>query len=928
MTMPMTLWNKIGLNLKLQLLIQGFLIVILVSAQHWVSRYIEDQLLNAARERTMVVGDGVINGLNTMMVAKMTILDPEARALFIKKMGASETIKEVRVVRGKGLIDQYGAGLPQEQAVDELDRRVLSTGLMEFQTVHSANGDVSLRAALPFIAKKDFRSSNCLTCHAVPENTVLGMTSITVDINNDIAKIAQVNRLMWLGQLAIQIVLFFVIGLIVRSLLRKLGGEPNYVIDILEQITRGNLSSDIRTRSNDSISLLANVKIMQGGLRKVVDEMQAVVTAAAHGDLSKRIRLDDKHGFAKDLSMHVNQLADETMRIKKALDNASTCVMIADAQGSIIYLNTSMTDLLQGAENDIRQQLPQFRAGEVLGSSFSRFHASTGQADLLNSLSGNYKADITLGGRVFGLVATPVFDDNQHRLGSIVEWRNRNDEIKADAEARANTRIKHALDKCTTNVMIANASHDIVYMNETAQLMMQRNEAELRKSLPHFDASKLLGTNIDLFHKEPNRQRLTLAALQSTHRAEIRVGTLCFGFIANPIVDATGKRVGTVVEWLDRTAEVGVEGEIASIVQGAAQGDFSKRLMLAGKSGFFENLSGNINQLMDASEKGLSDVAHVLLAFAEGDLTQRMDGNFGGLFGKVKDSANTTAENLTRVLGEAHAAAAALTGAANQVSATAQSLSQAASEQAASVAETSATMDTMSASITHNSDNARVTDAMANKASKEAVDGGKAVNATVLAMKQIAAKICIVDDIAYQTNLLALNAAIEAARAGEHGKGFAVVAAEVRKLAERSQQAAREIGELADKSVSTAEHAGKLLDEIVPSIQKTSELVQEISASSTQQSESVVQISGAMGQLERATQQNASASEELAATSEELSGQAEQLQQSISFFKTGEVSARKSELAAPAPERRKQASPSKVTVARVRNDSAGSFRPY
>ena len=270
----------------------------------------------------------------------------------------------------------------------------------------------------------------------------------------------------------------------VRSLLRKLGGEPNYVIDILEQITRGNLSSDIRTRSNDSISLLANVKIMQGGLRKVVDEMQAVVTAAAHGDLSKRIGLDDKHGFAKDLSMHVNQLADETMRIKKALDNASTCVMIADAQGSIIYLNTSMTDLLQGAEDDIRQQLPQFRAGEVLGSSFSRFHASTGQPDLLNSLSGNYKADITLGGRVFGLVATPVFDDNQHRLGSIVEWRNRDDEIEADAEARANTRIKHALDKCTTNVMIANASHDIVYMNETALLMMQLRPTPIQPT-PH-----------------------------------------------------------------------------------------------------------------------------------------------------------------------------------------------------------------------------------------------------------------------------------------------------------------------------------------------------------------------------------------------------------------------------------------------------------
>jgi methyl-accepting chemotaxis protein len=191
----------------------------------------------------------------------------------------------------------------------------------------------------------------------------------------------------------------------------------------------------------------------------------------------------------------------------------------------------------------------------------------------------------------------------------------------------------------------------------------------------------------------------------------------------------------------------------------------------------------------------------------------------------------------------------------------------------------------VTASVTRNTDNANATDAVATKATRQAHEGGDAVKKTVDAMRQIADKIGIVDDIAYQTNLLALNAAIEAARAGEHGKGFAVVAAEVRKLAERSQVAAKEIGELAGASVRTAERAGDSLVEMLPSIRQTSELVQEIAATSKEQSAGVTQINGAMGQLNRTTQQNASSSEELAATAEEMGGQAAQLQELMAFFK-------------------------------------------
>lgn len=280
-------------------------------------------------------------------------------------------------------------------------------------------------------------------------------------------------------------------------------------------------------------------------------------------------------------------------------------------------------------------------------------------------------------------------------------------------------------------------------------------------------------------------------------------------------------------------------------------------------------------------------VAEIVRKMAEGDMAQDFHlrkGDNSSMLAGIRDMS----AKLAQVIGEVRGSADGLASASEQVSSTAQSLSQATSEQAASVEETSAAVEEMSASVNQNTENARVTDGMASQASTQATQGGDAVKQTVTAMKQIAQKIGIIDDIAYQTNLLALNAAIEAARAGEHGKGFAVVAAEVRKLAERSQVAAQEIGEVADSSVELAERAGNLLGEMVPAINKTSDLVQEITAASEEQSTGLGQINSAMNQMNQITQQNASASEELAATAEEMSGQAEQLQQLVAFFKVGD----------------------------------------
>jgi methyl-accepting chemotaxis protein len=242
-------------------------------------------------------------------------------------------------------------------------------------------------------------------------------------------------------------------------------------------------------------------------------------------------------------------------------------------------------------------------------------------------------------------------------------------------------------------------------------------------------------------------------------------------------------------------------------------------------------------------------------------------------------------ERLRGVVGDATAAADNVAAGSQELSSSAEQVSQGATEQAAAAEEASASMEEMASNIKQNADNAAQTEKIARQSSKDAEESGVAVSRAVGAMRTIAEKIGIVQEIARQTDLLALNAAVEAARAGEHGRGFAVVASEVRKLAERSQSAAAEISAVSSDTVTAAAEAGEMLTKLVPDIRRTAELVSEISAACREQDIGAAQVNEAIQQLDKVTQQNAAASEQISSTSEELASQAEELQSAIAFFR-------------------------------------------
>jgi len=693
---------------------------------------------------------------------------------------------------------------------------------------------------------------------------------------------AQKHGVMLLSGGAALAVLFALI--IIRGAMRKLGADPREASEVASRIASGELQFEMEFDGHDE-SLMGALRQMKGSLLRSKLDYEGQINAIA--------------------------------KVQGVIE--------CSPSGDVINANEIFLKLMGYSIDDVRgKSYNMFVDAEVRGTpSYQTFWQALAKGE---SRQGEYRKVARDGREVWVQgVYNPIFDA-EGNPSKVVAYLS--DITQQRQEALLNAAFRGALNKLDANVMAVDSDLKIIFVNPAAAQMLARAQEAFRRDLPAFDAKALLGASLDTMTREPAALRGEIERLNDTATRQEIIGGRTMKTIMSPMKDESGRRLGTVLEWFDRTQEVATESELQEVIGAVTAGNLANRISLDGKRGFFHTLSNGINELVDAIGSVVEEVQGLVAAANKGDLTRRIETKGkAGLLVKIGGGINDLTENLAGLVSQVKAASMAVSRGADEISQGNANLSQRTEEQASSLEETASSMEQMTSTVKQNADNAAQASQLAVAAREQAAKGGAVVANAVKAMgdineasRKINDIIGVIDEIAFQTNLLALNAAVEAARAGEQGRGFAVVASEVRNLAGRSATAAKEIKALIQDSVRKVDEgsnlvtqSGATLEQIVSAVKKVTDIVAEIAAASNEQSAGIEQVNKAVMQLDEMTQQNAALVEEASAASQSMAEQARGLNESMQRYRVKDIE----ETAAPvvaartpaAAERRKAGRP-------------------